>query len=234
MKILKYSRNNLANVSFGRSERNNKGKWFDRLDDSFFFRPHIDINTELESFEKPISIKLKDGNTQELQISIMSIVIQNNTQFWSKIGNNCYYKIYLSKDSQGFTEDNELCWKTKLPDECKTDKIENFLESYRKELDEFVKTKIHLPRGIDKELLFLLAIPSSEGIYLISVKKGESLDDTGKSIGVYEYIEFTPLKITEYNVNLVFHSDEYKEPKGSNYKLNIKDWNNIEFIKTKS
>lgn len=212
MKILKYSKNNLANVSVGRrSERNNKGKWFDRLDDSFFFRPHIDINTELASIEKPISIKLKDGNPQQLQIYFMSIVIQNNTQFWSKIGNNCYYKIYLSKDSQGFTEDNELCWKTKVPEECKTDKIENFLESYRKEFN--IKNKTHLPRGIDKELLFLLTIPSSKSIYLISIKKGERLDDIGNSIGVYEYLEFTPLEFTEYNINLVFHSDEYKEPK---------------------
>ncbi len=184
LKILKYNRNNLANVSFGRSEGNNKGKWFDWLDDSFFFRPHIEINPELTSLKKSILIKLKDGNIQERQLYIKSMVIQNNTKFWSKIGNNCYYKIYLSKDNQGFTEDNELCWKTKLPDECKTDKIENFLESYRKELDEFVKTKIHLPRGIDKGLLFLLAIPSSEGIYLISVKKSEMLDDIGNSIGV--------------------------------------------------
>jgi len=234
LKILKYNRNNLANVLFGRSEWYNKSKWLPSLDDSFFFRPHIDINTELISLEKPVTITLKDGNIQERSINIISIKIKNNTKFWSKIGNNCYYKIYLSKDNQGFTEDNELCWKTKLPDECKTDKIENFLESYRKELDEFVKTKIHLPRGIDKGLLFLLAIPSSEGIYLISVKKSEMLDDIGNSIGVYEYIEFTPLEVTEYNVNLVFHSDEYKEPKGSNYKLNIKRWNNIEFTKTKS
>ena len=88
-----------------------------------------------------------------------------------------------------------------------------------------------MPRGIDKELLFLLTIPSSKSIYLISIKKGESLDDIGNSIGVYEYIEYTPLEVTEYNVNLVFQSDEYKEPKGSNYKLNIKGWNNIEFRK---
>ena len=229
MKILKYNRNNLANVLFGRSKRYNKSKWLSWLDDSFFFRPHIDINTELISIEKHVLIKLKDGNIQERLINIISIKIQNKTKFWSKIGNNCYYKIYLSKENQGFTEDNELCWKTKLPDECKTDKIENFLESYRNEFK--VKIKSHLPRGIDKELLFLLTIPSSKSIYLISIKKGESLDDIGNSIGIYEYIEYTPLEDTEYNVNLVFQSDEYKEPKGSNYKLNIKDWNNIEFRK---
>ena len=85
-----------------------------------------------------------------------------------------------------------------------------------------LKTKIHLPRGIDKELLFLLAIPSSEGIYLISVKKGESLDDIGNSIGVYEYIEFTPLKLQNIMLIWFFIVTSIKNQKGAITNLKSK------------
>lgn len=230
MKILKYNRNNLATDSFGRGRNCTNRKRYSRYDDSFFFRPHIDINSKLISIERDISLKSND-NTTQLQVYTTSIGVRNNTRYWSKIGNNCYYKIFLSKNNQGIIEEPyELCWKTRLPCECKTSQ-ENFLESYRKELAEFVKTRTYLPRGIDKELLFLLIIPSSESVYLIGVKNGEKLNESGNVIGNLEYIEFIKLEVGEYNINLVFNSDEYNQPKGSNYKLNVKDWNNIEFTK---
>ena len=234
MKILKYNNNNLATDSFGRGRTCTTSKRFSRHDDSFFFRPHIDITNKLISNEKSILIKSNDGNTQEHQVYIISLAVKNNTRFWSKIGNNCFYKIFLSKDNEGIIEEPyELCWKTRLPNECKTDKKENFIDCYRKELEQFVKTKTYLLRGIDKELLFLLTIPSSDSVYLIGVKNGEKLNESGNIIGNFEYIEFIKLEIGEYNVNLVFHSDEYKESKGANYKLNIKGWNSIEFTKIK-
>ena len=33
-------------------------------------------------------------------------------------------------------------------------------------------------------------------------------------------------------MNMIFRSEEYKESKGSNYKLSIKGWNNMEFKQT--
>ena len=95
-----------------------------------------------------------------------------------------------------------------------------------------MKTQLDIARGIDKELLFLVALPNSENIYLITHQKAVLLDDYGNNIDTEGYIKLIPLKFEDYDINIIFSSNEYSESQGRNYKLKIKGWNNIEFKRT--
>ena len=128
-------------------------------------------------------------------------------------------------------EFNELIWNTYLPEQYNTND-NNLLQSYFNELNEKMKTQLDIARGIDKELLFLVALPNSENIYLITHQKAALLDDYGNNIDTEGYIKLIPLKFEDYDINIIFSSNEYSESQGRNYKLKIKGWNNIEFKRT--
>lgn len=202
------------------------------MDGSFFFKPYIAIDTNLVENEKIILLKNQDENIKGTKICIWTIHIHIEKKFYSKFVTNCSSKVYLSKNKKSIGEEfNELIWNTYLPEQYNTND-NNLLQSYFNELNEKMKTQLDIARGIDKELLFLVALPNSENIYLITHQKAALLDDYGNNIDTEGYIKLIPLKFEDYDINIIFSSNEYSESQGRNYKLKIKGWNNIEFKRT--
>jgi hypothetical protein len=84
--------------------------------------------------------------------------------------------------------------------------------------------RINLAINTEQEVILLFTVEGLDSFYLIYQSMGRT-----DFIWSNEY----EVKFGEYNIRLIFHSNEHNDSKGKLFKLKVKDWNDVEFTNKK-
>jgi hypothetical protein len=242
LKIPKYSNTTSANSLIGRLPFINRSHNYEqsRTCHRFFFKPYIDIISNLNDNRKTIPIKLDDNSNNHLEICIWTIKIHNKDDRkiklkFAKNATDCYCHIDILKDKKSIIS-SELYIIDNLPDfEVHNNEIDidKSIKKYCSILNTYLKNDTKITRDSFKELLFLVTIKDSQFMYLLEKQTVSVLEEYSNSVIEYRS-ELVPRKVQVgiYDINVVFNCKENKDERGRRYTLDVSSWQDVELIKS--
>ena len=211
-----------------------------------FFLNHISGTPKLENKTGQIEIKYKE-KVMKYDLNIWTLHFENKA-YWavSRDANSFYIGVNIIKDKEKLNnsefilipKNNNLVIPYQID---ATDTGYGIEESdYPKILAERIKSYLkpeirpymNLIIGTKEVFIFLISIKDLNYIYLIDEEDSYYKSEKAYGIEMTNYdLKSNWLPFDKYILHMVFHIGKREDSKVTKFKLNIKDWNNIEIKK---
>ena len=207
---------------------------------TFFSKPNIKFDDKLKKDKTIMQLKINGVDKRQFKMNIWKLTITNKkrNKLFSKFSKNatsCYIGLNIIKDKQPknkhelilrwMNNDSDIPIESiDIPDPYNQSKENDYNKLF---VDNFVSRiewtdghTVDLPVNTERNIIFIFTIEEISSIYIVYqvINKSE----------LYESQVFQ-LPFDKWNIELISHSNQYNDWKGTLYELEIHRWDNIEF-----